>query len=1423
MQTLLEEEYHRASKIEDNRWISVRARLHQVLLKTPGLLEAFRNRVEPKAQAALDEALYKEIYTHYLYTPQGLEAALRIAEQHHQSANFAAASRILTELEQHPDLNGNHLTNAAKLATRIATFAGKPHPANATHDQTLQEQALDRRDRWRARASLPTIAENNTQAPPTPPVITNTFEAVSSVPDLQNILQRPVVSTPLSFLPEQARIALLRDPRAARRATRDRPRASDAQLPLVWYTAPTLAGNTVLLNDGITISAFERQTLQRKWRVSIESTRGALSPGSTPGLDDLSTVIAQEGVAYALSGISLRKEVQDERVVIAIDIDSGAVKWRTTISTLGDETLFDAVLRGKPVLHQGVLVLTAIKQLSDQRLVSVYLVGLDANTGQRLWTTTAGSVGAARWSWDVAAIDHATPAAGIIYRADTVGAIAAVEAATGQLLWARAHPLPATTRTRSSATPGENHAPVIIGDTLYTISPDRQSIYAINRESGELIKEQPASAYGSPRYILNANGTLIYIRDSGIVTQPAEDFATTNNRLRLGTPPRMRGRVIVAGDTIITPTDTGIATIPLNQAIAVPVNENGLPQFDAQTTGDNSLPFSFYPLQSPGITLIADNQLIVADDTHLHAYARWEDAKAYLDNQLANQPDNISSAVAFVQLAAQAGAIDSILPAIDRAAQALDAQALNNEDPLQRRALFTVVLALADPDVTLLNTYGTPQQVPISSSTQRSPQLTAELINRLARIASTEEQRAAHAIAAARFATTSNSSEQAINFAAQLLRTPDISDEQLAINNQPTRASAAATAILTERVLSQGPAALASINIEARFDAQRLLSQDASPIALINAANSYPLAPESIKLRSEAADKFITQSRPAHAANALATAVQQAVTIRSLGISITPDTPTPDELRAKLAAHLYESTRYIEASATLADMESPAQKITINSTRITRDQLRERIASARSTPDATLPTIKANITVTSSIPATVLAEPLAGRHPLAPQSISPALTTDFQAPVQESDGEQDAQWALSLIAPTQSGTYGKRWTAATNHRPVYITSNAIIAWTPDSNNSSRAPDAQDAVRLQSLSLNDGSTRWTTPILKDLLPEITLPGAQRNFAEVDTVLRSVIPVRDITYAADQDTLIIARRDAALLAIDANTGNPRWSTQTIPHVLHDFDAKNNFIAIIGSKFPQGTTLNDSVEPERRQQFLQIIDTTDGSTLASTILPFPAAWVRITEEAAVVVGSDQSITAFNPFNANPIWQMNQERVTTTSAAVTMPGLLLVRMRSNRLALINTLNGIPLQTSLSDAGTLDPGFGVITTRWLGSSFAISTRRGTAVYDTSGELIGLNVIPTRGDTLPAAFTTNAFFTAARQRDPDNNPSVTLARYLLPSGEAAEAYELELVTPALSIISLPNTLLLSSENETIVIQSDSNESETTKQSQPTPQ
>jgi outer membrane protein assembly factor BamB len=190
------------------------------------------------------------------------------------------------------------------------------------------------------------------------------------------------------------------------------------------HAAPTVSGDSVFANDGERISAWDRFTLTLRWRKRIDTPIDTTIPyfgAGVPALEDMTRVSVSEPYVVAVTGLALVGRHAPQRTLTCFDTRTGAVVWSRTATQISP--LFDeSVLRGAPIIDQGAVVVAAIKQSQQKRLVGISLAGVDLATGVTLWVRPLASIGALPWGTSRAGGgDESLASQGVTYRGDRLG------------------------------------------------------------------------------------------------------------------------------------------------------------------------------------------------------------------------------------------------------------------------------------------------------------------------------------------------------------------------------------------------------------------------------------------------------------------------------------------------------------------------------------------------------------------------------------------------------------------------------------------------------------------------------------------------------------------------------------------------------------------------------------------------------------------------------------------------------------------------------------------------------------------------------------------------------------------------------------------------------------------------------------------
>lgn len=470
LQQLLDEEGGRLLPSADDAevFVSVRRRVHETLLGQPALLIRYRDAQEAIAADRLNTGNHNEVERTRLLTASGFEAALRVAQLHLEAARFNAARRTLEQLENHPDRTGPGASGAAELAALIARY---------TNDDPARALAA----RWSAQAGRvleaidPIAAPRSTQAP----VANASSGGVgwSGKPiRIDSVLADPLQSVALT----------------AGDAQDYEPRGNMGR-PSAW-TLPAAAGDLLYLNDGETVSAWDRFTFRPVWRAHtiddrdsppLEQMLRARRDSLGRNLEDPTTVTIHADTLLCVTGRANAGERRGDPRLHAINRLTGERLWSVDPEAI-DSTLVGGSIRGPVVVSDGVVVVAVRKMLRRRRLVSVLLVGLDLHSGETRWVRQIASTGSLPFQQYSPLSVGLAERGGVVFVTDILGAAGAVEAATGRVQWVtrlRSDPFLAN-RARSVWTSAD---PLPLGDTLALISPDGLQLLRLDSKTGQTL------------------------------------------------------------------------------------------------------------------------------------------------------------------------------------------------------------------------------------------------------------------------------------------------------------------------------------------------------------------------------------------------------------------------------------------------------------------------------------------------------------------------------------------------------------------------------------------------------------------------------------------------------------------------------------------------------------------------------------------------------------------------------------------------------------------------------------------------------------------------------------------------------------------------------------------------------------------------
>jgi hypothetical protein len=263
LQSLLESEgdHVLVSDADPDLFVSVRARVHELLLSDRTLLERYRAAEESKAADLLQKGRHAEVERSRFLTRSGFEACLRVAQSLLERGQFHAARITLKQLDTHPDRRADPRAgaDAAGLAALLTRYLSR-------------DDLRDMATRWAAEAGVGAPRADAFQLPSQPPPIMPM--GVLAPAELQGLVKRPIQT---AWLSEEARANAEFE---AQRSLRDDNRAWFLRsLRDEAWPVPALLGDRLLLNDGQSVSCLDRFTLQPLWSFTPELTLDAGDAG----------------------------------------------------------------------------------------------------------------------------------------------------------------------------------------------------------------------------------------------------------------------------------------------------------------------------------------------------------------------------------------------------------------------------------------------------------------------------------------------------------------------------------------------------------------------------------------------------------------------------------------------------------------------------------------------------------------------------------------------------------------------------------------------------------------------------------------------------------------------------------------------------------------------------------------------------------------------------------------------------------------------------------------------------------------------------------------------------------------------------------------------------------------------------------------
>ncbi len=658
------------SEAAPDHFVAVRLRVLAQLRADDALRRRYALIETPQAQRMLQTGELRRLALTRTLTEPGLDALLHLAQADLESARFYSAIDWLREAVEHPDLGGRRAAHCWLMLGLAAHYL---------RDGELRETSARRLDRMADGGGAFREQLRALVAAGGAPAIRRGLSPLDRAPvtDLTELVAQAIWSVDLEASLLRRRLS---DPAPGdrRKALDHRRREGD-----LMTAAATVAGPAVYVNQGHRIIALDRFTGRAIWPKPY-----ATEPVPAPlGRDDHQTldlnVVAIDGdTLVTLTGHAQATSRSGQGEVVCLEAPTGELRWKVTIDRIGGvedhEGLFPY---GAPIIAEG-LVFVLARKVSPQLLTSCYLIALDISDGELRWARHICSSGGLKTR---VARPFSTPAYvdGDLFIATAIGAIARLDAATGQARWLRRFDVPITSYT-AQRRPWELGGPVVTAVRVVAISPDQRWIVALARETGDLLEVVGATSregWANPRYLLG-NDPWVYAIGREIRAFHLDDLSEP--RWRLPDP-------ALAADDLALPVDGRLQirgrVQPVADALIVPTLD-GVMVVDGETgRGRHRL-----GVKTVGNPVAADEQLILAGSDRLDAYMSFRSAERVLRQRIASTPTDPGPALSLLRLGMRVRNLDLALEAADLALRSIIAAPRGGGAAKARGELFAMLL-----------------------------------------------------------------------------------------------------------------------------------------------------------------------------------------------------------------------------------------------------------------------------------------------------------------------------------------------------------------------------------------------------------------------------------------------------------------------------------------------------------------------------------------------------------------------------------------------------------------------------------------------------------------------------------------------------------------------------------------------------------
>ncbi len=881
-----------------NQYMSVAYAVQEQLARWPEPgLNVYRSRYEATARAMLDAAgrddpgALNQVFWLYFVTDSAKGAGMRLMDLRLEAGEFAAAAWIGERLlAWHPGL----IAERPEVMFRTAA---------AQHASGNLERARHWTDQLKAQypkakgvvAGQDVLLVEALEQQLRTPVLAAMGTSDSSWPIFGGSPSRDVISSAQGrpgsrmWSIELSRPSFKgpRDQREALRKQEEQFRAAG----MTFGVMPVVDQGELFFQDGVKVYAvsLESGVPLPGWAQTYSGERGGAYSTNGQAIasgQQLNVTVTEDSVLAIMGGpdrmAALRGEVQSpdrQSRLVCLDRVSGRERWTRSPRQLPDELapMRDMSFTGAPLVVEDRVFVVG-RGAKGAQFEDCYLLAYDRRTGEMIWTCyiASANTGFAQWGGMIPTgtdgVAHVSYASGRLYVLTNLGAVAAVDAYRGTIVWLSIYPREAPSpnvnnpfgmrvraaNARNSADrPWAFNPPIVRDGKLFVLPSDGKHVLIYDAGSGIEIKR-------INRADLSNHDTLLAVLDERMITageksvsgdqqvmcidwtkyDPVrfrrDDSSVIQWICRIG--PAVRGRGFVTRDSVFIPAEDRLFLANLRNGKI----EQTYPRYP-RTWGEG---------EGPGNVLATSAHVVVAGPQRVDVYTDMEMARAKLDAEVAATPDDPQPRLRYAEVMFVAGEPKLAIEKLDEAINLIGGRSAMREGAARDR-VFNDALTFA--------------QKLSASPTPATMDLIDGLFDRAAKSASAASQEVDYRVSQAKFARKKRDYSTEARLYQQILSSPAM--RLVALADSEGRGGRQAAAVAEEAIaglLRVRPEAYAPFELAAT-KAVELASAgpNPDPRKLLAIAQEYPNARVAPRAMLEAAGLFERSADPRMATQVL--------------------------------------------------------------------------------------------------------------------------------------------------------------------------------------------------------------------------------------------------------------------------------------------------------------------------------------------------------------------------------------------------------------------------------------------------------------------------------------------------------------------------------------------------------------------------